>query len=109
MPVDAGQVARLRRLVAEPTADSYSDADLADAIEHHPLDGGGFDLYAAAAEVWDEKAAVYAQDYDFAADGGDYKRSQAHDHALKMARLYRARRLARSVFLSAESGKAGAG
>lgn len=113
MPADAGQLAHLRRLTAEPPDGAYPDAELAALIARFPLaDAAGwaptsaawtptYDLNAAAAEVWDAKAAALAQDFDFAADGGDYRRSQAHQHARDMARLYRAKRTARSVFLAA--------
>ena len=115
MTPDTLQIAMLRRLTAEPTAEMFSDADLAAALERRPLDdgrggcaGGGFDLYAAAADLWEQKAAVLAQDYDFAADGADYQRSQAHEHALNMARLFRARREPRSIFQPADMGRRGA-
>jgi len=51
----------------------------------------------AAADVWDEKAAAVAMDYDFSADGGQYSRSQAHEQMSAMARRFRARRDASSV------------
>lgn len=113
MPVDALQVAMLRRLAAEPTAESYSDADLAEILERRALDAdgsgsAGYDLYAAAADVWEQKAAKLAQDYDFAADGADFKRSQAHAQALRMARLFRSQRSARSIFQTAGGAAANA-
>lgn len=124
MTPDALQIALLRRLAAEPTAETFSDADLSAALERRPLDDGcaacadavsgagepcGFDLYAAAADVWEQKAAALAQDYDFAADGADFRRSQAHAHALSMARLFRARRAPRSIFQTADRGPTCAG
>ena len=119
MTPDAMQIAALRRFAAEPTAETYSDADLTDILMRRALDAqdgergdaagaGGYDLYAAAADVWEQKAAALAQDYDFAADGADYKRSQAHAHALGMARLFRARRASGSIFQTAEMGRRGA-
>lgn len=117
MSATADQVARLRRMVAEPTTDTYSDMALAAMIEAWPLvDALGtephtwnqattpptpvanagwiptYDLNSAAAEIWDEKAAAVAQDYDFSADGGNYSRSQTYDHYIARARYYRARR-----------------
>lgn len=108
-------------MVAEPTAtNGYTDTVLSEAIERYPVaDAAGelptdergnansawtptYDLNSAAAEVWMEKAAALASVYDFAADGGDYKRSQAMQHAQGMVAYYRARRAARSVRLTAE-------
>lgn len=48
-----------------------------------------YDVYAAAADIWGEKLANFADWYNFAADGGQYSRSQAFDHAEKMERLMR--------------------
>ena len=136
MTPDALTVAMLRRLAAEPTAETFSDADLAAILERRTLDDGrgccgaagagdgtdgagtdgagtggaaGFDLYAAAADVWEQKAAALAQDFDFTADGADFRRSQAHAHALSMARLFRARRAPRSIFQTADRGPTCAG
>lgn len=47
-----------------------------------------FDLNAAAAEGWETKAALTAGDYDFAASGQRFDRSQVHAQCLKMAELY---------------------
>lgn len=116
------QIVRLRRLVNEPGETTYDDAAIAGYIEAYPLrDERGkdpyawdtsttppsqeantswiptYDLNAAAADIWDEKAAVLAQDYDFSADGGNFSRSQAYEHAAAMAKRFRARRRARSA------------
>lgn len=100
---------QLRRMVAEPTADTYDDATLESYLARYPLrDGAGalpddtawagrWDANMAAADVWDEKAAAVAMDYDFSADGGQYSRSQAHEQMSAMARRFRARRDASSV------------
>ena len=117
MTATAAQVAQLRRMVNETTATTYSDADLATMIEAYPcLDARGeepgpwdtsttpptwdaneswiptYDLSAAAAAIWEEKAAILAQDFDFNADGGDYTRSQTYEQAMKQARYHRSRR-----------------
>lgn len=98
------QVLRLRRMVAEPGTTTYSDSSLAAYIEAHPLiDDDGYepedddwtdtyDLAAAAGDVWEEKAAALVGGYDFAADGGDFKRSQAVEQAERQARHWRSRR-----------------
>lgn len=117
MTASAAQIAQVRRMTAEPTTTTYSDALIQGFIEDHPLidelgtepyywvtNGSSaptktdsadwyptYDLNAAAADVWEEKAASIAALYDFKADGGDYSRSQAHEHAKKMAKYYRSR------------------
>lgn len=121
MAATAAELARLRRMVAEPgTTNGYTDSVLSDAITRYPVpDSAGvyptdedgvansdwvetYDLNAAAADVWTEKAASVAANYDFAADGGDFKRSQGAAQAMKMASYYRSRRFARGVLLKAE-------
>lgn len=117
MTVTAAQIAQIRRLVAEPTASTYTDALLEDIIELYPtidergtqpyywVQGSGvptqttnanwiptYNLNLAAAQIWDEKAAAISNQYDFKADGGDYSRSQAYKHASEQAKYYRSRR-----------------
>mgnify|MGYP006883612455 FL=1 len=55
-----------------------------------------YDLNAAAAEIWDEKAADLSDKYNFSADGGRYDRSQAYMQACAMAAKYRGRSVAKS-------------
>lgn len=117
----ASDIARLRRMVAEPGAtNGYSDTVLSEAIERYPVpdsagvypvdeDGVantdwvfGWDLSAAASEIWTEKAAALAATYDFSADGGDFKRSQAAKQAREMASYYASRRYARGVRIKAD-------
>lgn len=121
MAATAADIARLRRMVAESgTTNGYTDTVLSDAILRYPVadvhgetpvDEDGYantewvaiyDLNAAAADVWTEKAATLASGYDFNADGGSYSRSQAHAQALKMATYYRSRCYARNTRLVAE-------
>jgi hypothetical protein len=114
--VTPGQIAQLRRMVNEPTTTTYSDADLQGYIETYPtVDENGeaprvestttfgemmanpdwtatYDLHAAAAAIWEEKASPGAQNYDFSADGGSYSRSQAFEQAMKMVRFHLSRR-----------------
>jgi hypothetical protein len=51
--------------------------------------GAWYDSYAAAADVWELKAAIYAGHTDFSADGGNYSDSQLYDMAVKQAQKYR--------------------
>ena len=121
MTATADQIAKLRRMIAEPTTTVYSDSALADYIEAYPVtDANGedptyldhtttpptitvnadwietYDLNAAAAEIWDEKAADLSDKYNFSADGGRYDRSQAYTQACAMAAKYRGRSVAKS-------------
>lgn len=117
MTATATMIARVRRMVNEPTMATYEDADISAIIETYPLiDERGeepytwdnstepptkdtndnwivtYDLNAAAADIWEEKAASVAQDFDFKADGGGYTRSQVYDQFMKIARHYRSKR-----------------
>ena len=113
--VTAAQIATVRRMVAEPSTTTYSDALITTFIETYPcIDEQGeapftfsaavppvhvvntewmptYDLNGASADIWQEKAATLASGYDFSADGGNYSRSQAYEQAMKQCRYYRAR------------------
>jgi hypothetical protein len=117
----AALLPRFRRMTGEPTTTTYSDETLEDIIGLYPLeDARGespwiesettpgtleenpdwnptYDLNAAAADIWAEKAAVMAGDFDFSADGGNYSRSQAYEQAMKQSRYYRSRRSVRTI------------
>ncbi len=121
MTATAEQIARLRRMVNEPGADTYSDVELQGYIERYPVvDARGenpyvestitpgtleinddwtatYDLNAAAADVWTEKAASLAADYDFETQGQSFSRSQAYEQAMAQARQYRSRRSWKTV------------
>lgn len=123
MTATAEQVSRLRRMVAESTTATYTDADLRGYIERYPLvDGLGneptepsetypvtlienddwtatYDLNAAAADVWSEKAAGLASEFDFQAGGQSFQRSQAYAAYMRQAQYYRARRAAGTIRL----------
>lgn len=120
--VTAAQLAELRRMVAEPSTTTYGDALLTTYIEKYPLmDSQGidptyldysstpplpvaepcwiptYDLHAAAADVWEEKAAPQATKSDFSSDGGNYSMSQKFEMAMKMVKFHRARRAVRNI------------
>mgnify|MGYP001230945799 CR=1 FL=1 len=122
MAATAAQVAQLRRMVDEPTTATYSDATLAAYIEAHFLmDKRGqeayyfdettapptprvnlswiptYDLAAAAVDVWAEKAAILAADFDTNADGASLSRSQAYTQAMAQARYWSSRRKATTI------------
>ena len=124
MTSTAAQIAQLRQMVNEPMPSSYSAPDLSALIKSYPLmDELGtepyywnyltvpptkivntawvptYDLNAAAADVWDEKAAVVAVDFQFSADGGSYSRNQVFEQYTKQAAHFRARRSASTIRL----------
>jgi hypothetical protein len=127
----AAQIARLRRMVAESTTTTYTDDDIAEAIERYPLiDERGlapyawdtsttpphqdatdgwiptYDLNAAAADIWEEKAATIAGFYDFSADGQSFSRSQAVTQAMQQAARYRSRRSPKTITARPEPRRA---
>lgn len=59
--------------------------------ESYYLDARTYDVYRAAAEVWEEKAAALAGAVDWKSDNHDIKASQEYTHCLDMARKLRAR------------------
>jgi len=124
MSATAAQIAQLRRMVAEADDTTYDDDALAGYIEAYPrLDERGeepytwdtsteppsedeneswiptYDLNAAAADIWEEKAAAVASEYNFSADGGKYDLSKKHEQYLKMARRYSSKRCPTTVAL----------
>jgi len=116
MAATAAMVARLRRMIAEPTTTTYSDSDLDDWIESYPVADGDYndptdadwtatyDLHAAASELWSEKAAAVAADFSFSADGGNYSRDQVYAQYMKQTRFHSARRRAGSVRIHSDAG-----
>lgn len=104
MSATAAMVMQLRRMVAETDFETYSDSDLEDIIEQYPkIDSDGYfsddtdwtatyDLNAAAAQIWSEKAALVAANFDFSADGATFQRSQEFEMATKMSAFYKSRR-----------------
>lgn len=117
MTATAAQISQLRRMVAEPTVTTYSDAVLTTYIERYPhidqfgempLDAYGevnadwtatYDLSAAAGDVWEEKAAGVASKFDFSANGGSYTQSQQYEQFMKMCRFHRSRRMPSTITL----------
>ena len=118
MSVSADMLADVRRMVAEPTTTTYSDALLTRIIEKYPvLDELGekpytwntaaepptqddneswiptYDIHAAAADVWEEKANAFIGNYDFGSDDQDFKRSQVYKMHMERVRWHRSRRV----------------
>jgi hypothetical protein len=109
-------------MVAEPDdARGWTNANIAAYIEAYPLvDALGryptrpneatpteleanpywtptYDLNAAAADIWDEKASSLAENFDVSGGGESYSREQVYDNAVRRARYYRARRAPRLI------------
>jgi hypothetical protein len=123
MAPTAAQIAQLRRMIAEPTTATYDDTTLTTYIENYPcVDENGesprvestsvfgammanpdwtetYDLHMAAAALWEEKAAAHAAKFDFNADGGNYSKSQQHEHAMQQVRHHLARRNPSTIIL----------
>lgn len=124
MTATAAQIAQIRRMVNEPLTTTYSDAAITLVIETYPLmDELGtepyywnylttppskvantdwipcYDLNAAAADIYGEKASVLSTDFDFSADGGNYTRSQAYEQAMKQQRHYASKRNSTTIRL----------
>ena len=127
MAATAAMAERLRRMVDEPTTTTYSDDLIDDYIEKYPLiDALGtdpqevdfttepptisekdnwiptYDLHAAAADIWEEKAATIAENFDFSADGGSFKRDQKYEHYMKQSRFHSSKRSAKTIKLWVE-------
>ena len=110
-------------MTAEPTETTYTDDMVASYIEAYPLtDENGepprvnsdtdaglsmenpdwtatYDLHAAAADIWDEKASSVAQDFDMDADGANLSRSQAYNQSMQQARYHRSRRSPKTIVM----------
>jgi hypothetical protein len=52
------------------------------------LTGHSYDVYAGAADVWEQKAAYHAEKIDFSTDGHSIKRSHILTHCQNMAQKY---------------------
>ena len=121
MSATAAQLAELRLMVAEPLTTTYSDVLLQGKIEEYPcVDERGeepytwlltsppttsentewiatYDLHAAAADVWQWKAAALADKFNVTADGSTLNRSDLYKQAMSQARSHRAQRKIRTV------------
>ena len=122
MAATAAMAAELRRMVDESTEVTYNDALVDAIIEKYPLiDALGtdpqdvdftttpptitekdewiptYDLNAAAAQIWEEKAAAIADEFTFSADGGSFSRSKKHDQYKLNARTYSSKKSAQTI------------
>lgn len=109
MSATAEMIERFRRMIHEPTDDTYSDELLKEYVEKYPLlDSNGrevgedewepvYDLHLAAADVWEEKVALYMEDFTFTADGATYRLSERIENMMARVRYHRANRTPKSV------------
>ena len=127
MAATAAMVTRLRRMIDEPALDPYTDDVLEGYIETYPLiDVLGtdplevdftttpptvserddwiptYDMNSAAADVWEEKAASIAEDYDMTADGSTLQRSKRFEQYTKKCRYFRSRRSVKTITMLEE-------
>jgi hypothetical protein len=104
MTVSASDISRLRRMTNEPTdVNGYNDAALTEYITSwKAIDSESrlpdesdwietYDLHAAAADIWEEKAAALFDKHDFSADGSSFSANQMYENARSMAEHHRAR------------------
>lgn len=118
MAIDPALIQRLRRLTAEPTLATYSDTELTTRIEATlvtrremrfagetaetvtiPDSPATYDLYRAAALIWEEKAAALVGQglYDYSADGQSFNVSQRLEQAKTMVRYCQSRQRVASL------------
>lgn len=81
------QVAQLRRMIAEPTDDPYTDEMLGNLIDSYG-DEAPLPLASAANTVWLQKAAEYLELVNISEGGSSRANGELYDRALKMAGLY---------------------
>jgi hypothetical protein len=58
-----------------------------------------YDLNAAAADIWDEKAAALVGRIDFNSDGGQFSASQFYEQAKRQAQFYRSKSRPKGIVL----------
>jgi hypothetical protein len=81
------------RMVSDDLIDTIAGevALIVDSEGRTPQDPGyvtTVDIYRVVSEVWKTKAAMAAEDFDFIAEGGEFKRSQVVAHYNAMAAKY---------------------
>jgi hypothetical protein len=86
------------RLGTAPTYVTYSGTTPVETVNGSWL--ATYDLNAAAADVWQERASGLVDRYDFSADSASYSRSQQYQQYMQQARYYRARRAIGSINLT---------
>lgn len=103
MSVTAAQITRVRKLSGNVSESDFDDDAITDAIELYPkIDSDGldpadddwtetYDLYRAAADIVDQRAAAVANQYDQNTDGASLNRSQKFGQLSRLATRLRSR------------------
>lgn len=93
MALMAGDLLRLRQMIADSGDTArFLDIDIIEIAEQYPLDGGVYDLNAAARDLWERKAALLVEAEErFSADGRSFEFGNLVEKALKMAAFYGAK------------------
>ncbi len=115
-------IADVRRMTAVATDDTtHTTAVITAWIEKYPQTDEEsrdpdesnwtvtYDLNAAAAGIWTEKASAVADKNDFAVDGSSYKCSQKYEKFMKQARHYASRRIPGRIWHRADPRNTGRG
>ena len=113
MAVTAAQITRVRALADASEAD-FTDAQITLAIEEYlKNDSSGYrpyeddytttyDLYRAAADIVEQRAAKVATQYDTSADGATLNRSQIQEQLYALAARLRSRAAAKAYYSAIE-------
>jgi hypothetical protein len=124
MTATAAMRAELRRMIDEPTTTTYSDNLLDDYIERYPMmDERGvepyyydtstspptqvavsawypsYDLHAAAADIWAEKASGHAEDFAIPTIEGTYQVDSRFEQYQRKVRFHLSRRRVKNTRL----------
>lgn len=133
MTATAQMIADVRGMTGEPTTTTYSDTAIRRFIERYPAtDERGvepyyydtmtspptqvavtswyptYDLHAAAADIWEEKAAATADQFDYPIQEpspGIFRHSQQSESFMKQARYHRSRRRVTTATLMASPSR----
>lgn len=101
MALTAAQILRVRSMINDKAAATFTDQDILDNAEAmakvkdeelraptHAEYVPTYDLYLLAAELWRLKAGFVSEEFDFRAEGGDFARSQKYRNCIDQAKRY---------------------
>lgn len=92
MTITSEDIARVRRMVNEPTDATYSDVTISGYLVEYDEDKN-----YVAGEIWAEKAsAIQSTMYNFSADGASYNLTDVFNNAVNQAKYYNSRRKVKS-------------
>lgn len=115
-------IADVRRMTAVAVTDAtHTTAVITAHIEKYPqIDQDSrdpdeaswtpiYDLNAAAAAIWLEKASAAASQFNFATDGSSFKCDQKYQHFMRQSRHYASRRIPGRIWHRADPRNTGRG